>query len=186
MLTPQVTTFMKTRNYSKHKVLGVRALIEFLERGYNLSQVALDVGSLIISLNCKTLKGLDHLWKDCCSGHLNKVAERYLVTDKMKRKLNLRNINLKTTIDEENYFNCRKVLMESSGEHQCMFFCCNIMRRVGTVMVYSMCVGLIVALACEVSSLYQRTVILISLLYLQHWLCWRTPGINFLCLLDLL
>ncbi|KAK2561263.1 hypothetical protein P5673_015741 [Acropora cervicornis] len=116
MLTPQVTTFMKTRNYSKHKVLGVRALIEFLERGYNLSQVALDVGSLIISLNCKTLKGLDQLWKDYCSGHLNKVAERYLVTDKMKRKLNLRNINLKTTIDEENYFNCRKVLMGSSGE----------------------------------------------------------------------
>ena len=159
MLTPQVTTFMKTRNYSKHKVLGVRALIEFLERGYNLSQVALDVGSLIISLNCKTLKGLDQLWKDYCSGHLNKVAERYLVTDKMKRKL-----NLKTTIDEENYFNCRKVLMESLGEHQCMFFCSNIMRRVGTVMVYSMCVGLIVALACEVSSLCQRSVILISLL----------------------
>ena len=122
MLTPQVTTFMKTRNYSKHKVLGVRALIEFLEKGYDLSQVALDVGSLIISLNCKMLKGLDQLWKDYLSGHLNKVAERYLLTDEMKKKLNLRKINLKATIDEKNYLNCRKLLMESSGEHQCIFF----------------------------------------------------------------
>ena len=136
MLTPQVTTFMKTRNYSKHKVLGVRALIEFVEKGYNLSQVALDVGSLIISLNCKTLKGLDQLWKDYRSGHLNKVSERYLLTNELKKKLNLRKINLKTTIDEENYLNCRKVLMESSGEHECMFFCCNTMRRIGIVIVY--------------------------------------------------
>ena len=129
MLTPQVTTFMKTRNYSKHKVLGVRALIEFLEKGYDLSQVALDVGSLIISLKCKMLKGLDQLWKDYLSGHLNKVAERYLVTDDMKTKLNLRKINLKTTIEEQNYLNCRKVLLESSGEYQCLFLCCNILVR---------------------------------------------------------
>ena len=122
MLTPRVTTFMKTRNYSKVKVTGVRALLEFLEKGYNLSQVALDVGSLIISLDCKTLRGLDQLWNDYLSGHLNKVAERYLVTDEMKKRLNLRKINLKTTIEKENYLNCRKVLMERSGKYQCLFF----------------------------------------------------------------
>ena len=77
------------------------------------------------------LKGLDQLWYDYLSGHLNKVAERYLVTDKMKRKLKLRRINLKTTIEEENYLNCRKVLLESSGEYQCLFSCCNILGRVG-------------------------------------------------------
>ena len=112
---------MKTRNYSKVKVLGVRALIEFLESGYNQSQVAINVGSLIITLNCKTLKGLDQLWYDYLSGHLNKVAERYLVTDEMKTKLNRRKINLKATIEEQNYLNCRRVFMESSGEHQCIF-----------------------------------------------------------------
>ena len=121
MLTPQVTTFIKRRNYSKVKLQGVRSLIEFLERGYNLSQVALDKGSLIISLDCKTLKGLDQLWNDYLSGHLNKVAERYLVTQEMKKKLNLRKINLKTSIEEENYLNCRKVLLESSGEYQCLY-----------------------------------------------------------------
>ena len=121
MLTPQATTFVKSRNYPKDNLQGVRPLIEFLEKGYNSSLVALDVGSLIISLDCKTLRSLDQLWNDCLSGHLNKVAERYLVTDEMKTKLNLRKINLETTIQEENYLNCRKVLMERSGECECLF-----------------------------------------------------------------
>jgi len=39
----------------------------------------------------------------------------------MMKKLNRTKINLKTTIDEENYLNCRKVLMESSGEYKYFF-----------------------------------------------------------------
>ena len=122
MLTPQATTFVKSRNYSKVELPGVRAFLEFLEKVYNVSEGALNVGSLIISLDCKTLRGLDQLWNDYLSGHLNKVAERYLVTDEMQKKLNLRKINFKTTIEEENYLNCRKVLMECSGEYQYLFF----------------------------------------------------------------
>ena len=121
---------MESRNYSKVKVTGVRAFVEFLEKAYDVTRVALNKGSLIISLNCKTLKGLDQLCNDCLFGHLNKVAERYLVTDEIKTKLNLRKINLKTTIEVENYLNCRKVLSESSGEYQCLFLCCNILGRV--------------------------------------------------------
>ena len=131
MLTPQAKTFMKSRNYSKVKVTGVGAFLEFLEKAYNVSRVAVNEGSLIISLNCKTLRGLDQLWIDHLSGHLNKVAEWYLVTDEMKKKLNLRIINLKTTIEEENYLNCRKFLMEYSGEYQCLFLCCYIIGRIG-------------------------------------------------------
>ena len=117
----QASQFMESRNYSKVKETAVRALVEFLKMAYNVSRVAVNKGSLIISLNCKTLKGLDHLWKDCCSGHLNKVAERYLVGNERKKKLSRRKINLKTSIDEKNYLNCRKVFMKSSGEHQCIF-----------------------------------------------------------------
>ena len=113
---------MESRNYSKVKETGVTAFLEFLKAAYNVSRVALNKGSLIISLNCKTLKGLDQLWNDYLSGLLNKVAEWHLVTDEMKTKLNLRKINLKTTIEEENYLNCRKVLLESSGQYQCLFF----------------------------------------------------------------
>ena len=118
---PQALHFVKSRNYSEVRETAVGAFLEFLKMAYNVSRVAVNKGSLIISLNCKTLKDLDQLWNDYLSGHLNKVAERYLVTDKMKRKLKLRKINLKTTIEEENYLNCRKVLLEISGEYQCRF-----------------------------------------------------------------
>ena len=114
---------MKSRNYSEVKVTGVRAFLEFLEMTYNASRVALNVGSLIIRLDCKTLSGLDQLWNDYLSGHLNKVAERHLVTDEMKKKLNLRTIKLKTTIEKENYLKCKKVLIECSGEYKSLFLC---------------------------------------------------------------
>ena len=121
ILMLQASHYMESHNYSKVKETGVRAFVEFLKMAYNVSRVALNKGSLIISLSCKTLKGLEQLWHDYLSGHLNKVAERYLVTDEMKTKVNLRKINLKTTIEEENYLNCRKVLLESSGEYQCLY-----------------------------------------------------------------
>ena len=87
---------------------------------YNVSRVDLNVGSLIISLDCKTLSGLDQLWNDYLSGHLSKVAKGYFVTDQMKTKLNLRTIK-KTTIEEENYLKCKKILMECSGEYKSLF-----------------------------------------------------------------
>ena len=107
---------MKSRIYSKVKLTGVGAFLEYLEVTYDVSCLTLNLGSLIISLDCKTLKGLDKLWNDHLSGHLNKLANKQLVTDKMMKNLNLRKINLKTTIDKENYLKCRKVLMEFSSE----------------------------------------------------------------------
>ena len=107
---------MKSRNYSKVKVPGVGAFLEYLEQTYDLSCLTFNLGSLIISLDCKTLKGLDKLWNDHLSGHLGKVAKKHLVADEMIKNLNLRTINLKTNIDEENYLNCRKVFMELSSE----------------------------------------------------------------------
>ena len=137
MLMLQAPKFIESHNYSK--VTGVRAFVEFLEKAYDVIRVPLNKcsliislnwnkGSLIISLNCKTLKGLDQLWNDNLSGHLIKVAELYLVTDEIK-KLNQRKINSTKAI--ENYLNRRKVLLESSGEYQCLFLCCNILGRVG-------------------------------------------------------
>ena len=121
LLLHHAIEYMKSRNYSKVKLPGVGAFLEYLELTYDVSCVTFNLGSLIISLDCKTFKGLDKLWNDYLSGHLNKVAKKHLVTYEMMKKLNLRKINLKTTIDEENYLNCRKVLMESSGEYKYFF-----------------------------------------------------------------
>ncbi|XP_044167728.1 uncharacterized protein LOC122951754 [Acropora millepora] len=78
--------------------------------GVNLLTAAKD--SVIIVLECPTLESLNLLWSDYLAGHLDKVAERYLVTDETKKELNSKTICLKTYIEEENYLNCKKAFEE--------------------------------------------------------------------------
>ena len=73
-------------------------------------------GSLIITVQFPTLESLESLWNGYCSGYLNDIVERFLVTDELKRKLGIDNVRLKTTIEEENYLVCKKAFMENSGE----------------------------------------------------------------------
>ena len=77
------------------------------------------LGSLKITFRCPSLESLERLWTDFHSGHLNSNAESYLVTEDMKKKLSLENVKLKTTIEEQNYQICKKILTENiskSGE----------------------------------------------------------------------
>ena len=39
-----------------------------------------------------------------------------MVTDDMKKEINLVTLRLKTIIEEENYLTCKKALMEKPGE----------------------------------------------------------------------
>ncbi|XP_068717034.1 serine/threonine-protein phosphatase 6 regulatory ankyrin repeat subunit A-like [Montipora capricornis] len=119
-LIPQVQEFVKCRDYSSNQQKGVRDLTKFINKAYEVSLMAVKVGSLEITLECPTLRSLEHLWNDYLSGYLNKVAERYLVTDEMKTKLGLETINLKATIDEENYLACRKFLTKIPVEADCV------------------------------------------------------------------
>ena len=90
---------------------GVSALIEHIQDTYNLALRSVGVGSLEITFQCISLESLECLWSDYQSGHLNDIAERYLVTDDIKKKLNLESIRLKTIIEEENYRICKRILM---------------------------------------------------------------------------
>ena len=119
MLSMLVKTYVEVCDHPTDKLKGVGALTTFITENYKVFFKRAVVGSLIIILNCQTIGSLEHLWNDFLSGHLDKVAERYLVTDEMKNRLNLETIKLKTTIEEENYLNCRKVLMDCSGEYEC-------------------------------------------------------------------
>ena len=114
ILTRQIQAY--TRHHKLSSAEGVGALIEFILKAYNVALETVDMGSLELIVQCFTLESLERLWIDYCSGHLNEAAERYLVTDEMKRKLNLETVRLKTTIKEENYLMCKKALMEMSGE----------------------------------------------------------------------
>ncbi|XP_015768952.1 PREDICTED: ankyrin-3-like isoform X3 [Acropora digitifera] len=122
ILSVQVKTYVEVHHHSTDRLKEVGALNKFITENYRLLFKYAVVGSLVIVLNCQRIESLEHLWNDFLSGHLDKVAERYLVTDEMKRRLNLETINLKTTIEEENYLNCRKVLMDCSGEAERTLF----------------------------------------------------------------
>ena len=115
MLALQVQTFVESRNLSPAELEPVGALIEFLEKAYHVALVSVNVGSLEIVVRCPNLESLERLWSDYLSGRLNEEAERYLMTDEVKRKLNLETVNLTTTIEERNYLICRKAFMEMSG-----------------------------------------------------------------------
>ena len=95
---------------------GMNGFLKHLVDFYNATVKDLKLGCLEITVQCPLLESLESLWNDYCSGHLNEVAERYLVTDEMKRKLDLETVQLKTTIKEENYLMCKRALMEMSGE----------------------------------------------------------------------
>ena len=95
---------------------SIRALTEYLEKAFNVAILMVESGSLIITVQCPNLESLESLWNDYQSGHLNDIAETFLVTGELKRKLGMDNIRLKTTIEEENYLICKMAFMESSGE----------------------------------------------------------------------
>ena len=113
-LTRQIQVYTKYRRVSTPD--GVSALIEHIQDAYNLALKSVGVGSLEITFQCTSLESLECLWSDYLSGHLNDIAERYLVTDDIKKKLNLESISLKTIIEEENYRICKRILMEKSCE----------------------------------------------------------------------
>ena len=73
------------------------------------------LGSLIITVRCSSLQILDELWEDYCSGHLNEMAQKFLVTDEILRKFGLKEAKLTTTILEEDYRACRQYFLVWSG-----------------------------------------------------------------------
>ena len=109
--------------YRRHQDLSslpfvsrVARLAEFIEKAFEVVVLFVQPGSLIITIQCPSLESLESLWNGYCSGYLNDIVERFLVTDELKRKLRIDNVRLKTTIEEQNYLVCKKVFMENSGE----------------------------------------------------------------------
>jgi len=80
----------------------------YLREVRNILMVDVAVGSLIITLECSSLEILEGLWEDYCSGHLNKMAQKCLVTKDILRESGLLEVKLITTILEEDYRACRE------------------------------------------------------------------------------
>ena len=112
ILSRQIQVYVKHRKVTTPD--GVSALIEHIHKTYDLALESVGIGSLEITFRCPTLESLEHLWSDYQAGYRNEIAMKYLVTNEIKEKLNLETVRLKTTIEDENYRNCRKILMEKS------------------------------------------------------------------------
>ena len=93
---------------------------------YNLLVQAFRLGCLEITVQCHSLEDLERLWSDYLSGRLNDLAQRCLVTDELKRKLIVETLELKTTIAEESYLNCKKAFKEKSREFLKTLLLCSI------------------------------------------------------------
>ena len=69
-------------------------------------------GSLILTALCSSLEILDALWYDYCTGHLNDMAQKYLVTKDVLKEFGLTKLKLTTTIQGEEYMAARKFFLQ--------------------------------------------------------------------------
>ena len=117
MFRQQIEAYVKYNKRIKLSTTsGLSDFVRHVEDTYNFTLTSVGMGSLVIKGQCPDLQSLESLWNDYCSGVLNEAAERFLVTDDMKKEINLVTLRLKTIIEEESYLTCKKALMEKSGE----------------------------------------------------------------------
>ena len=84
--------------------------IRFMKEVRDVILVDCKPGSLIITVECGSLKILEELWQDYCTGYLGRVVQEYLVTEDILKELGLSEIKLITSIDEKDYKDCQKYL----------------------------------------------------------------------------
>ena len=103
------TKYFETIKPSNQEELN--GFLQYMEKVRKLILVDVKTGSLIITVRCSSLRILDELWEDYCTGHLNKVAQRYLVTEDFLKELGLDSVQLTLNINEEEYKAYRKHLL---------------------------------------------------------------------------
>ena len=91
-------------------------LYYYLKGVLDLTGIQAVEGSLLITVECRTLEILERLWKDYCSGHLNEVAEKRLLTEDIKKRFDVESVKLETTISKDDYLACKLFLMDMSSE----------------------------------------------------------------------
>ena len=117
MFRQQLEVYLKYNKRNKLSTAsGLSDFFKHVEDTYNFTLTSVGMGSLVIKGQCHDLQSLESLWNDYCCGVLNEAAERFLVTDDMKKEINLVTLRLKTIIEEESYLTCKKALKEKSGE----------------------------------------------------------------------
>ena len=76
---------------------------------------------LRVTVECRSLRILEDLWKDYCNGHLSALVQNSLVTKDILKEFGLTNVKLRTAISEKEYKHCRVQFLQSLGEFESLF-----------------------------------------------------------------
>jgi len=90
--------------------------VYYMEKIRNVLIVDAQPGSLILTVKCPSLGILEELWNDYCTGRLNEIAQKFLVTAEILMELGLIAVKLTTTILDEDYRACREYFVQRLGE----------------------------------------------------------------------
>ena len=89
--------------------------VEYIERVRRALILDVTSGSLIVVVECSSLEILEGLWEDYNTGYLNEMAQKFLVTEELLTAFGLAEVKLTTTIKEEEYRACHKLLSKIKG-----------------------------------------------------------------------
>ena len=110
---------LQTTDSSKPE--DMNGFVYYLEHVRKVVIVDVQPGSLIITVECGSLQILEELWQDYCTGYVNKMAEKFLLTKDVLNELGLSKVRFSTSIPKEKYRACHGQLRTfDSGE--CLYF----------------------------------------------------------------
>ena len=89
--------------------------VQHLEDVNQVPIVDVNPGSLVLTVRCSSLEILERLWQDYSSDHLGKVAQEFLVTERVLEDLGLVELKLKITIPEKDYWEVRWHFRKCAG-----------------------------------------------------------------------
>ena len=89
--------------------------VQYIEKARKALILDVTSGSLIVMVECSSLEILEGLWEDYSTGYLSEMAQKFLATDEILKAFGLAEVELTTTIKEEEYRTCHKLLSEITG-----------------------------------------------------------------------
>lgn len=116
-LAKRILKIKKERKKLPNKLLpdeDICRFIGYLKNEHKVSVTDVRSGSLEIQVKPPTLESLESLKNDYCSGHLNEMAENFILTAEVREKLDLKDASLKTTIKRGDYLASRKFFLQAA------------------------------------------------------------------------
>lgn len=99
----------------------LNGFLQYLKEIRELLLLGTQEGSLIIRVECRSLQILEALWEDYCTGHLNKMAQKFLITEDVLNAFGLIEVKLTTTIVEEEYRACRGYFLKGPSMYNQLY-----------------------------------------------------------------